>query len=49
MQVQYIGLSGVKERFREKRAERRREALRKSIGGRWYVEPGTPGGTHIHT
>ncbi|KAL1596524.1 hypothetical protein SLS60_009171, partial [Paraconiothyrium brasiliense] len=49
MQVQYIGLSGVKERFREKRAERRREALRKSIGGRWYVEPGTPGGTHLHT
>jgi hypothetical protein len=49
MQVQYIGLSGVKERFREKRAERRREALRKSIGGRWYVEPGTPGSTHIHT
>ncbi|KAL5459362.1 hypothetical protein PMIN06_002862 [Paraphaeosphaeria minitans] len=49
MQVQYIGLSGVKERFRERRAERRREALRKSIGGRWYVEPGTPGGTHIHT
>lgn len=44
VQVQYIGLSGVKERFREKRAERRREALRKSIGGRWYVEPGTPGG-----
>lgn len=44
MQVQYIGLSGVKERFREKRAERRRDALRKSIGGRWYVEPGTPGG-----
>ncbi|KAK7190539.1 hypothetical protein DPSP01_005240 [Paraphaeosphaeria sporulosa] len=49
MQVQYIGLSGVKERFRERRAERRREALRKSIGGRWYVEPGTPGGTHVHT
>lgn len=44
VQVQYIGLSGVKQRFREKRAERRREALRKSIGGRWYVEPGTPGG-----
>lgn len=39
VQVQYIGLSGVKARFREKRAERRREALRKSIGGRWYVEP----------
>lgn len=43
VQVQYIGISGVKERLREKRAERRREALRKSIGGRWYVEPGTPG------
>ncbi|KAF2439856.1 hypothetical protein P171DRAFT_368976 [Karstenula rhodostoma CBS 690.94] len=44
MQVQYIGLSGVKQRFREKRAERRRDALRRSIG-----RPGTPGGSHIHT
>ena len=43
VQVQYIGFSGVKERLREKRAERRREVLRKSIGGRWYVEPGTVG------
>ena len=43
VQVQYIGLSGVKERLKERRAERRRDALRKSIGGRWYVEPGTPG------
>jgi hypothetical protein len=45
VQVQYIGFSGVKERLREKRAERRREVLRKSIGGRWYVEPGTVGAT----
>jgi hypothetical protein len=43
VQVQYIGLSGVKERIREKRAERRREVIRKSIGGRWYVEPGAAG------
>jgi len=43
VQVQYIGFSGVKERLREKRAERRREVLRNSIGGRWYVEPGTAG------
>jgi hypothetical protein len=41
VQVQYIGFSGVKERLRERKAERRRELLRKSIGGRWYVEPGT--------
>ncbi|KAF2679905.1 hypothetical protein K458DRAFT_374384 [Lentithecium fluviatile CBS 122367] len=45
VQVQYIGLSGVKERLRERKAEKRREALRKSIGGRWYVEPGTAGAT----
>lgn len=41
-QVQYIGLSGVKERFREKRVEKRRERIRRSIGSRYYVEP-TPG------
>ncbi|KAF2789103.1 hypothetical protein K505DRAFT_254043 [Melanomma pulvis-pyrius CBS 109.77] len=40
MQVQYIGLSGVKERLREKKAEKRRETLRKSIGSRYYVEGG---------
>ncbi|CAI6334711.1 unnamed protein product [Periconia digitata] len=40
-QVQYIGLSGVRERMRERKAERRREQLRRSIGGRWYVEPGS--------
>ncbi|KAF1955137.1 hypothetical protein CC80DRAFT_505943 [Byssothecium circinans] len=39
VQVQYIGLSGVKERFRERKAEKRRDELRRSIGGRWYVEP----------
>ncbi|KAF2644425.1 hypothetical protein P280DRAFT_487044 [Massarina eburnea CBS 473.64] len=43
VQVQYIGLSGVRERIRERKAEKRREELRKSIGGRWYVEPVTPG------
>ncbi|KAF2247601.1 hypothetical protein BU26DRAFT_350389 [Trematosphaeria pertusa] len=43
VQVQYIGLSGVKERFREKKAEKRREEIRKSIGSRYYVEPASPG------
>ncbi|KAF2002179.1 hypothetical protein P154DRAFT_431533 [Amniculicola lignicola CBS 123094] len=38
MQVQYIGISGVKERFREKRKEKRREEIRKSIGSRFYHE-----------
>ncbi|KAF2186486.1 hypothetical protein K469DRAFT_571890 [Zopfia rhizophila CBS 207.26] len=41
MQVQYIGLSGVKERFRERKAEKRRDAIRRSIGPRYYVEGGT--------
>ncbi|PVI05284.1 hypothetical protein DM02DRAFT_517082 [Periconia macrospinosa] len=35
--VQYIGLSGVRQRMRERKAEKRREQLRRSIGGRWYV------------
>jgi hypothetical protein len=45
MQVQYIGLSGMKEKFQERRrrkwersAEKRREALRQSIGPRYLVE-----------
>lgn len=38
--VQYIGLSGVKERLRERTAEKRREKLRQSIGTRYFVEPG---------
>ncbi|CAO2649721.1 Nn.00g010130.m01.CDS01 [Neocucurbitaria sp. VM-36] len=41
-QVQYIGLSGMKERLRERTAEKRREKLRQSIGTRYYVEPGVP-------
>ncbi|KAJ4363973.1 hypothetical protein N0V83_009427 [Neocucurbitaria cava] len=41
-QVQYIGLSGVKDRLRERTAEKRREKLRQSIGTRYYVEPGVP-------
>jgi hypothetical protein len=41
LQVQYIGLSGVKERFLERRKEKRRDQIRKSIGTRYYVEPGT--------
>ncbi|KAF2265542.1 hypothetical protein CC78DRAFT_186851 [Lojkania enalia] len=40
MQVQYIGLSGVKERIRERKAEKRREEIRQSIGSRIYVEGG---------
>jgi hypothetical protein len=40
LQIQYIGLSGVKERFREKRAEKRRAVIRKSIGSRFFVEDG---------
>ncbi|KAH9860835.1 hypothetical protein IAQ61_010569 [Plenodomus lingam] len=38
-EVQYIGLSGVKENFKERRAEKRRNKLRKSIGSRYYVDP----------
>jgi hypothetical protein len=40
--VQYIGLNGVKERFREKSQEKRREKIRQSIGTRYYVEPVGP-------
>jgi len=43
--VQYIGFRGVKDRFRERGQEKRREKLRKSIGMRYYVEPATPGST----
>lgn len=45
MQVQYIGFSGMKEKFQERRrrrwersAEKRREVLRQSIGPRYLVE-----------
>jgi len=41
-QVQYIGLSGVKQRFRERAKEKRREKIRQSIGSRYYVEPSGP-------
>jgi len=37
-QVQYIGLSGVRERMRERGREKRREEIRRSIGARVYVE-----------
>lgn len=40
LQVQYIGLRGVKERLLEKRKERRREEIRRSIGSRYFVEGG---------
>ncbi|CAN9231177.1 unnamed protein product [Alternaria alternata] len=41
--VQYIGISGVKERLRERRTEKRREKIRRSIGSRYYVDPVAPG------
>ncbi|KAF2032823.1 hypothetical protein EK21DRAFT_60072 [Setomelanomma holmii] len=44
-QVQYIGLSGVKERFREGRREKRRDKIRQSIGTRVYDEHGGPNAT----
>ncbi|KAF2662052.1 hypothetical protein K491DRAFT_585996 [Lophiostoma macrostomum CBS 122681] len=40
LQVQYIGLSGVRERMRERSAEKRRNKIRKSIGSRIYMEDG---------
>jgi hypothetical protein len=39
-QVQYIGLSGVRERMKERSAEKRRNKIRKSIGSRIYMEDG---------
>lgn len=44
-QVQYIGLSGVKERIRERSQEKRREKIRQSIGTRYYVESNGPNAT----
>ena len=41
-QVQYIGLSGVKDRFKERTAEKRRDKIRQSIGTRYYIDPVTP-------
>jgi hypothetical protein len=41
--VQYIGISGVKEKLKERRTEKRREKIRRSIGSRYYVDPVTPG------
>lgn len=40
LQLQYVGLSGVRERIREMRAEKRRERLRGRIGGRVLVVDG---------
>jgi hypothetical protein len=37
--VQYIGISGVKDRLRERKVEKRREKIRRSIGSRYFVEP----------
>lgn len=36
-QVQYIGLSGVKDKIKDRRQEKRREKIRQSIGTRYYV------------
>jgi hypothetical protein len=41
--VQYIGISGVKDRLRERKVEKRREKIRRSIGSRYFVEPVGPG------
>jgi hypothetical protein len=41
--VQYIGISGVKDRLRERKVEKRREKIRRSIGSRYFVEPVAPG------
>ena len=45
-QVQYIGVSGIKDRLKERTAEKRRDKIRKSIGSRYYVEPNSPMSTH---
>ena len=45
-QVQYIGVSGIKDRLKERTAEKRRDKIRKSIGSRYYVEPNGPIGAH---
>ncbi|EOA86543.1 uncharacterized protein SETTUDRAFT_134704 [Exserohilum turcica Et28A] len=39
--VQYIGISGVKEKLKERRTEKRREKIRRSIGQKYYVDPTT--------
>lgn len=36
--LQYIGLGGLKGMMKEKKAEKRREELRRSIGRRWMLE-----------
>ncbi|KAH7406680.1 hypothetical protein DE146DRAFT_648095 [Phaeosphaeria sp. MPI-PUGE-AT-0046c] len=41
-QVQYIGLSGVKDKIRQRSQEKRRQKIRQSIGSRIYMEPGSP-------
>ncbi|KAF2621532.1 hypothetical protein BU25DRAFT_416064 [Macroventuria anomochaeta] len=45
-QVQYIGVSGIKDRLKERTAEKRRDKIRKSIGSRYYVEPNGPMSIH---
>lgn len=38
LQVEYVGFKGLQELMREKKAEKRREKLKSSIGNRWTVE-----------
>lgn len=47
-QVQYIGVSGIKDRLKERTAEKRRDKIRKSIGSRYYVEPNSGGAMGAH-
>jgi hypothetical protein len=44
-QVQYIGLSGVKEKIRARSQEKRRQKIRQSIGTRYYVDSSGPNAT----
>ncbi|KAJ4368566.1 hypothetical protein N0V86_009473 [Didymella sp. IMI 355093] len=47
-QVQYIGVSGIRSRLKERTAEKRRDKIRKSIGSRYYVEPNSGGALGPH-
>jgi hypothetical protein len=41
LHVEYLGLRGLQDLMREKKAEKRREKLKSKIGNRWTLE-GTP-------
>lgn len=38
LHVEYLGIGGLREMMRERKAEKRREKLKRSIGERWTVE-----------